>query len=75
MATWIVILGEKMIVFDEGGPHFTKVSIMWLKEYIQIGPLGQAYPNFKSIMEGDTLTFLYLIQNGLGSSEHPERGS
>lgn len=22
-----------MIVFDEGGPDFTKVSIMWLKEY------------------------------------------
>ena len=26
-------------------------------------------------MEGDTPTFLYLIQNGLGSSEHPEWGS
>ncbi|KAL6884702.1 DUF1593 domain-containing protein [Trichoderma evansii] len=75
MATWIGISGEKMIAFDEGGPDFTKVSSKWLKEHIQIGPLGQAYPDFKFIMEGDTPTFLYLIQNGLGSSEHPEWGS
>lgn len=46
-----------------------------MKENIQIGPLGQEYPDYKFIIEGDTPTFLYLIQNGLGHPEHPEWGS
>lgn len=32
-------------------------------------------PDYMFIPEGDTPTFLYLIQNGLGYSEHPEYGS
>ncbi|EEY21604.1 cellulose-binding protein [Verticillium alfalfae VaMs.102] len=47
----------------------------WLKENIQIGPLGACYPDFEFIIEGDTPTFLYLIQNGLGVSEEPSFGS
>lgn len=47
----------------------------WLKTNIQIGELGSAYPDFLFIPEGDTPTFLYLIQNGLGSREHPQWGS
>ncbi|KAH8800343.1 hypothetical protein F5884DRAFT_810060 [Xylogone sp. PMI_703] len=75
LAAWTGISGDKYYGFDQGGPDFTKVSKEWIKENIQIGPLGQAYPDYMFIPEGDTPTFLYLIQNGLGSSEHPEWGS
>lgn len=70
-ATWTGISAA----VDVGGADPTKLTKEWLKEHIQIGPLGQLYPDFKFIVEGDTPTFLYLIQNGLGSSEHPEWGS
>ncbi|KAK5199008.1 hypothetical protein LTR99_001047 [Exophiala xenobiotica] len=75
LALWTGISGDKYYGFDKGGPDFTKVSADWIREHIQIGPLGQAYPDFMFIPEGDTPTFLYLIQNGLGSPEHPDWGS
>ncbi|KAE8318792.1 hypothetical protein BDV41DRAFT_589598 [Aspergillus transmontanensis] len=75
MAAWIGISGDALVPFDQGGPDVTKVTKEWLREHIQIGPLGEVYPTYSFIMEGDTPTFLYLIQNGLGSPEHPEWGS
>ena len=52
------------------------VSNPWLDEHIRSkGPLGRQYPFMKYLMEGDTPTFLYLINNGLGSPEHPDWGS
>ncbi|KAJ4264253.1 hypothetical protein NW762_005447 [Fusarium torreyae] len=75
MATWIGISGDLLHPMDEGGPDVTKVSQRWLKEHIQIGPLGNSYPDYSFIMEGDTPTFLYLIQNGLSSPENPHWGS
>ncbi|KAF2012733.1 DUF1593-domain-containing protein [Aaosphaeria arxii CBS 175.79] len=70
-ATWMGISGD----VDRGGADTTKVSKQWLRENIQLGPLGQKYPDLEFIMEGDTPTFLYLIQNGLSAPEHPEWGS
>ncbi|ETN44547.1 uncharacterized protein HMPREF1541_10217 [Cyphellophora europaea CBS 101466] len=75
LATWTGIAGETHYGFDAGGPDSTKISKDWIKRHIQIGPLGAAYPDFMFIPEGDTPTFLYLIQNGLGSPEHPDWGS
>ncbi|KAI5924805.1 hypothetical protein F4810DRAFT_719017 [Camillea tinctor] len=75
LATWTGISGDKYYGFDQGGPDFSKVTKEWIKEHIQIGPLGSAYPDYMFIPEGDTPTFLYLIQNGLGVREHPEYGS
>lgn len=75
MATWTGISGDRYYRFDQGGPDFNKVSAEWIKDNIQIGPLGSAYPNFMFIPEGDTPTFLYLIQNGLGVPEQPSYGS
>ncbi|KAJ9652714.1 hypothetical protein H2198_008033 [Neophaeococcomyces mojaviensis] len=75
LAAWTGISGDKFYGFDQGGPDFTKLTKEWLKEHIQIGPLGRAYPDYQFIPEGDTPTFLYLVQNGLGSSEHPNWGS
>lgn len=73
-AAWVGIGGRG---FDGEGPDHTKVTKPWLRQNIQIGPLGAVYPDPhpKGMMEGDTPTFLYLIQNGLGSREHPEWGS
>ncbi|KAF2013992.1 DUF1593-domain-containing protein [Aaosphaeria arxii CBS 175.79] len=75
LAAWTGISGDKYYKFDQGGPDFTKMEKQWVKDNIQIGPLGSAYPNYMFIPEGDTPTFLYLIQNGLGVSENPNYGS
>lgn len=75
MATWTGISGDKFYGFDQGGPDFSKMTPEWIKENIQIGPLGSAYPDYMFIPEGDTPTFLYLIQNGLGVPERPDFGS
>jgi hypothetical protein len=75
LAAWTGISGDRYYGFDEGGPDFTKMEKSWIKENIQIGPLGSAYPDYLFIPEGDTPTFLYLIQNGLGVPECPEYGS
>ncbi|KAH8590794.1 hypothetical protein B0O99DRAFT_634136 [Bisporella sp. PMI_857] len=60
---------------DIPGADNTKVSALWLKNNIQLGTLGAEYPTPIYLMEGDTPTFLYLIQNGLGTPEFPHFGS
>ncbi|KAI9164147.1 Alcohol dehydrogenase patD [Paramyrothecium foliicola] len=75
LAAWTGISGDIFAPMDEGAPDKTKITKEWLKEHIQIGPYGSAYPDYAFIMEGDTPTFLYPIQNGLGSREHPHWGS
>ncbi|KAE9401395.1 DUF1593-domain-containing protein [Gymnopus androsaceus JB14] len=75
LAAWTGISGDQYYHFDQGGPDFSKMTKEWIKSHIQIGPLGTAYPDYLFIPEGDTPTFLYLIQNGLGVSEHPNYGS
>lgn len=48
------------------GPDPTKTLNQWLKENFQVGDFGaEAYPSVKSGMEGDTPSFLWLVQNGL----------
>ncbi|KAI1839368.1 hypothetical protein JX266_014421, partial [Neoarthrinium moseri] len=74
MAAWVGIAGDILMLMDAGGPDITKVTKEWLKENIQIGPLGGVYPDYSFIMEGDTPTFLHLIQNGLGDPENPQWG-
>jgi hypothetical protein len=64
------------ITRSESGVDRTQVSQPWLDEHIRNrGPLGAVYPRMAFGMEGDTPSFLYLIPNGLGSSEHPDWGS
>lgn len=51
------------------------VSKEWLSANIRSkGPLGALYPLPAYLMEGDTPSFLYLIPNGLGSTERPDWG-
>ncbi|KAJ5746319.1 hypothetical protein N7520_011501 [Penicillium odoratum] len=72
LAAWSGISGT----YDKGGPDLSKITSKWIRENIQIGSYGRTvYPDYEYIMEGDTPTFLYLIQNGLGVREHPEYGS
>jgi hypothetical protein len=74
-ATWTGISGDRF----HGRFSGAKVSIVdnaWLDLNVRNkGALGKQYPQFKFLMEGDTPSFLYLINNGLGHSEHPDWGS
>lgn len=75
-ATWTGISGDKFHGRFSGG-NFSIVDNPWLDQNIRKGhgPLGEEHPFTKYLMEGDTPTFLYLINNGLGSPEHPNYGS
>lgn len=74
-ATWSGISGDKFHG-RFAGADYTIVDNPWLDKNIRCkGPLGAQYPFMKFLMEGDTPTFLYLIDNGLGNPEHPEWGS
>lgn len=74
-ATWSGISGDRFHGrFD--GADFAIVDNPWLDEHIRSkGPLGAQYPQVSYLMEGDTPTFLQLIDNGLGDCEHPDWGS
>lgn len=75
-ATWVGISGEIYYPFDQGGPNTSLVTKEWLAEHIQIGPLGEgAYLTPAFIMEGDSPSLLFSMQNGLNFPEHPEYGS
>lgn len=74
-ATWTGISGDKFHGRFSGG-NFAIVDNPWLDKNIRSkGPLGAQYPQTKFLMEGDTPSFLYLINNGLGNPEHPDWGS
>ncbi len=50
-------------------------SDKWTKEHIQAaGTLGSLYPDREWATEGDSPAFLYCLDNGLNSPEHPDYG-
>lgn len=73
-ATWIAIGGDRFHGrFD--GADFQLVTNEWLERNVRRkGPLGKMYPHWEFMMEGDTPSFLYLVNNGLNSPEHPNWG-
>ena len=74
-ATWTGISGDNFHGRFTGADS-NLVSNPWLDAHIRSqGPLGKQYPHMEFLMEGDTPTFLFLINNGLGDSEHPDWGS
>ncbi len=74
-ATWSGISGDNFHARFTGA-NFTIVDNPWLDEHIRSkGPLGAEYPHMEYLMEGDSPSFLYLIDNGLGDAEHPNWGS
>ncbi|HYK37214.1 DUF1593 domain-containing protein [Alloacidobacterium sp.] len=73
-ATWTGISGDKYYR-NGAGADFTTVTNEWLDANIRSkGPLGKLYPKFMFIMEGDTPSFLNLIDNGLSSWRRPDWG-
>ncbi len=73
-ATWTGISGDRYYRNGEGA-DFTTVTNEWLDTNIRSkGPLGRKYPKFMFIMEGDTPSFLGLIDNGLNAYRRPDWG-
>jgi hypothetical protein len=74
-ATWTGISGDRW--YKTGVMHrFELVDNPWLQKHViqDHGSLGALYPPLKYIMEGDTPSFLGLIDNGLGWQERPDYG-
>jgi len=73
-ATWSGISGD----YFHGrftGADFQLVTNEWLDRNIRRkGPLGAEYPRWGYLMEGDTPSFLNLINNGLSNPNHPDWG-
>lgn len=74
-ATWSGISGEPHYGFPSGADT-SIVQNPWLTEHIRTnhGPLGEEYPLVAYAMEGDTPSFLSLINNGLNNPQHPDWG-
>lgn len=75
-STWIGISGERRYRFPSGADKYI-VDNDWVDKHVQSkhGPLGEQYPDIRYIMEGDSPTFLFLINNGLNSPNNPNWGS
>ncbi len=74
MATWTGISGDRYYRNGEGADS-SLVTNGWLDANIRSkGPLGKDYPKFMFIMEGDTPSFLGLIDNGLNAYRRPDWG-
>ena len=66
VATWTGIAGDEFYR-NGAGADFTTVSEAWVDEHMRKkGPLGAFYPLPCCIIEGDTPSFLGLMNNGLG---------
>ena len=73
-ATWTGISGDAYYR-NGAGADFATVTNEWLDANIRSkGLLGKLYPRFAFIMEGDTPSFLNLIDNGLNSDVSPDWG-
>ena len=74
-ATWTGISGDRHYL---NGPFhaFELVDNPWLERNViqDHGPLGALYPRLEYIMEGDTPSFLGLVDNGLGWHRSPAWG-
>jgi hypothetical protein len=73
-ATWTGISGD--LYYRNGkGADTSLVTNEWLDTNIRAkGPMGKMYPRFMFIMEGDTPSYLGLIDNGLNAYRHPDWG-
>lgn len=73
-ATWTGISGD--LYYRNGrGADSSLVTNEWLDTNIRAkGPLGRLYPRFLYIMEGDTPSYLGLIDNGLNAYRRPDWG-
>ena len=74
LATWTGISGDRFYK-NAPGADFTTFTDAWVNANIRSkGPLGKLYPVPCCIHEGDTPSFLGLIDNGLASAMSPTFG-
>ena len=74
LATWTGISGDRFYK-NAPGADFTTFSDEWVNANVRAkGPLGKYYPLPCCIHEGDTPSFLGLINNGLASFMSPTYG-
>ena len=74
LATWTGISGDRFYR-NANGADFTTFTDAWVQANIRSqGPLGALYIKPCCIHEGDTPSFLGLIDNGLGSAMNPTYG-
>jgi hypothetical protein len=74
LATWTGISGDQFYRNGDGA-DFTTFTHEWVDANIRSkGPLGKLYPYPCCIHEGDTPSFLGLIDNGLASAMSPSYG-
>jgi hypothetical protein len=74
MATWTGISGDEFYK-NAPGADFTTFTKPWVDAHIRgKGPLGRLYPYPCCIHEGDTPSYLGLINNGLASAMSPTYG-
>jgi hypothetical protein len=73
-ATWTGISGD-VYYRNCAGASLATVTNEWLDPNIRKkGSLGRLYPRFAFIMEGDTPSYLGLIDNGLNAYRRPDWG-
>jgi len=73
-ATWTGISGDRFYK-NAPGADFTTFSDEWVNANVRSkGPLGKLYPYPCCIHEGDTPSFLGLVDNGLASAMSPAYG-
>jgi len=73
-ATWTGISGD-LYYRNGAGADTSLVTNEWLETNIRAkGPMGKMYPRFMFIMEGDTPSYLGLIDNGLNAYRRPDWG-
>ncbi len=73
-ATWTGISGDDYYR-NGAGADTSLVTNDWLETNIRTkGPMGKWYPRFMFIMEGDTPSYLGLIDNGLNAYRRPDWG-
>lgn len=75
LSTWSGISGDE---FHHNGPGYRRdlISNAWLSTNVREnhGALGMLYPAWKYIMEGDTPSYLGLVEHGLGWAHSPSYG-
>ncbi len=73
-ATWSGISGDFFHARCDGA-NYSLVENAWLDQHIRSkGPLGEQYPYMTFLMEGDSPSFMFLIENGLNTPDHPDWG-
>jgi hypothetical protein len=75
LATWTGISGDRFYRNGDGA-DFSTFTDEWVNANVRSkGPLGALYPHPCCIHEGDTPTFLGLVDNGLAGAMSPAFGS